>query len=175
MQYIDTAAFADDNRYVFGRMDQETLVLTTRLDYTITPNLTVQLYAAPFVSYGRYNEFKRITDPIAGRYLDRFAVYGAEQISFDAANDVFDVDEDHDGTVDYSFDGPDFDARFLNANLVVRWEYTPGSTVFFVWSQSRSNTDLLALDGDFQQGLDDLFSTQPENVFLVKFSKWFSL
>ena len=175
MQYIDTAAFADEDRYIFGRLEQETFVLTTRLDYTITPNLTVQLYAAPFVSHGRYDEFKRITDPIAARYPDRFALYGAEQIAFDAANDAFEVDEDQDGTVDYSFGGPDFDARFLNANLVVRWEFTPGSSVFFVWSQSRENTDLLAGDENFRQGLDNLFWVHPEDVFLIKFSKWFSL
>ncbi|MCP4200986.1 MAG: carbohydrate binding family 9 domain-containing protein [bacterium] len=172
LQYIDTVAFAEDERYIFGRLDQETLVLTTRLDYTITPNLTVQLYAAPFVSYGRYSEFKRITDPVAGRYRDRFLVFGAEQIAFDAESETFEVDEDGNGTVDYDFDGPDFDARFLNANVVVRWEYTPGSTVFVVWTQSRESSDLLAPDGDFQEGLDDLFSVEPEDIFLVKFSKW---
>ena len=175
LQYIDTISFGDEDRYLFGRLDQETLVLTTRLEYTITPNLTVQLYAAPFVSYGRYDRFKRITDPMAGRYHDRFAVYDAGQIEFDEAGDEFDVDEDRDGAVDYSFGRPDFDARFLNANLVIRWEYTPGSTVFFVWSQSRSNTDLLEPDRDFRQGIDDLFASQPDDVFLIKFSKWLSL
>jgi hypothetical protein len=174
MQYVDTAAFADDDRYLFGRLDQETLVLTTRLDYTITPSLSVQLYAAPFVSFGRYDQFKRITEPIADRYRDRFAALSGEQVHFDTEDDAFEVDEDLDGSVDYSFDGPDFDARFLNANLVVRWEYTPGSTVFFVWSQTRENSDLLAESGSFGQGLDDLFSVHPEDVFLVKFSKWFS-
>ncbi len=175
LQYIDTVAFADDDRYVFGRLDQETLVLTTRLDYTITPNLTVQLYVAPFVSFGRYDGFKRITDPMAGRYRERFAVFGGGQIAFDAADEAYEVDENNDGSVDYGFDGPDFDARYLNANLVVRWEYTPGSTVFFVWSQARENTNLVAGDGDFRQGLDDLFSVQPDDVFLIKFSRWFSL
>ena len=175
LQYIETASFGDDDRYLFGRLEQETLVLTTRLDYTITPNLTVQLYAAPFVSFGRYDRFKRVTDPVAGRYRDRFATFDADQIASDAADDAFQVDEDLDGTVDYSFDNPDFDARFLNANLVIRWEYTPGSTVFFVWSQSRENTDLLAPDGSFRQGLDDLLSAHPEDIFLIKFSKWLSL
>jgi hypothetical protein len=175
MQYIDTLAFGDEDRYVFGRLDQETLSLTTRLEYTITPNLTVQLYAAPFVSYGRYDRFKHITDPVAGHFVDRFALYGDSQIAFNDADEAYEVDENRDGTVDYSFDRPDFDARFLNANMVIRWEYTPGSTVFLVWSQSRQNTDLLNLDGDFGQGLDDLFATQPEDVILIKFSKWFSL
>jgi hypothetical protein len=175
MQYIETVAFGEDDRYLFGRLDQETFVLTTRLDYTITPNLTVQLYAAPFVSFGRYDEFKRITDPIASSYRDRFAAFGDEQIALDAENGTFEVDEDADGTVDYSFDGPDFDARFLNANLVLRWEYTPGSTLFFVWSQTRESDELMGLDGDLRQGFDDLFSAQPEDIFLVKFSKWLSL
>ena len=174
LQYIDTVAFGEDERYVFGRLDQETLVLTTRFDYTITPNLTVQLYAAPFVSHGRYSDFKRITDPIAGGYRNRFAVFGPEQIAFDPGDESFEVDENGDGVLDYSFGEPDFDARFLNANLVVRWEYTPGSTVFFVWSQSRASSRLLAARGDFRDGLDELFSVESDDVFLVKFSRWLS-
>ena len=95
--------------------------------------------------------------------------------NFDEADDAFDVDEDRDGEVEYSFDRPDFDARFLNANLVIRWEFLPGSTAYLVWSQTRNH---YVKDGSFDawENMDLMFSEgSPTNVFLVKFSYRFGL
>ena len=105
MQYIDTLTFSgadgDQDRFLFGTIDQETTVLNLRLDYSITPDLTVQLYASPFVSTGRYSALKRVTAPRASVYRDRFEVFDGQQIAFDAGDEVFDIDENRDGT-DYS-------------------------------------------------------------------------
>ncbi len=174
MQSVDTVTSGDAERYLFGSIEQKTVVLTLRMDYSITPNLTVQLYASPFLSTGRYSAHKRITDPKAGRYRDRFSVFDAEQIAFDPASELFNVDENRDGTIDYSFGNPDFDAREFNSNLVIRWEYRPGSTAFLVWSQVREDFDLLGDDLDFRQDVDQLFSAPAHNVVLIKVSKWFS-
>ncbi len=173
MQYIGTEASGDDDRFVFGTIDQETTVLNLRLDYSITPDLTVQLYASPFVSTGRYSRFKRIADPRAAAYRDRFSIFGDQQIVHDPEGDVFEVDENQDGTVDYSFDDPDFDVRELNSNLVIRWEYRPGSAIFLVWSQVRDES-ALAGDLEFREQLDRLFSAPSHDVVLLKVSKWFS-
>jgi hypothetical protein len=185
MQYVATTGFGAAgsgaagsgaaDRFVFGRLEQETTVITVRLDYSITPDLTVQLYASPFVSTGRFDVFKRITDPRAGAFRDRFDVYGSEEIAYDATADRFDVDENGDGVVDYGFSNPDFDFRELNTNLVIRWEYRPGSTIFLVWSQVRDDASLLDGDLDYRGNLDQLFSAPAHDVVLVKVSKWFSL
>ena len=175
MQYIDTLASGDDDRFLFGTIDQETTVLNLRLDYSITPDLTVQLYASPFVSTGRYSAFKRITEPRAAAYRDRFRVFDDQQFAYDPEDEVFRVDEDLDGSTDYSFDDPDFDFREFNSNLVIRWEYRPGSSIFLVWSQVRDESTLIRRDQDFRDELDQLFSAPAEDVVLLKVSKWLSL
>ncbi len=171
MQYVGTLDFASSERYVFGSLDQETTALTVRIDYSINPNITVQYYGQPFISTGRYNQFKRITDPRAVAYRDRFRSFGDSQIAF--AEDGYHVDEDLDGAVDYVIENPDFDVRDFNSNLVVRWEYSPGSSIFLVWNQTRSNGSLLD-DRAFSNGLSELFSKPANNVILIKLSKWLS-
>ncbi len=174
LQYVGTESFGGQDRYLFGRLDQETLRLTFRFDYTITPNLTVQYYAAPFISTGRYDTFKRTTDPRADRFRDRYSVFDDQQISYNAGADHFDVDEDRDGTVDYGIGNPDFDVRDFNSNLVLRWEYSPGSTAFLVWSQAISDNQLLGMSLDPRDDLERLFSAHSDNVVLFKISKWFA-
>lgn len=169
LQYVDTLALGEADRFVFGRLDQETTALTVRVDYSITPNLTVQFYGQPFISTGRYDRFKRITEPRAAAFTGRFANFSPAQIVIE--DGTYAVDEDGDGVADYSFDNPDFDFRDFNSNLVVRWEYSPGSAVFLVWNQRRSNSTLLA-DRAFGNGLNELFDAPAEDVVLIKFSKW---
>jgi hypothetical protein len=174
MQYVATRSRGGEDRYLFGRLHQKTAAITVRVDYTVTPNLTVQFYGSPFISSGRYTEFKRITDPRAGEYRDRFHVFTDAEIAYDPAADAFDVDEDADGGADYSIGNPDFNFREFNSNLVVRWEFQPGSLLYLVWSQAR---DDVVAEGRFSlgDGLDGLFGVHPRNIFLVKMSKWFSL
>jgi len=174
MQYVDTTSRGDEDRYLFGHLDQRTFSLTFRVDYCVTPELSIQYYGSPFVSSGRYGDFKRVTDPRAAAYADRFHAFGGSELAYDPGDAAYAVDENADGTTDYAFDDPDFNFRDFNSNLVVRWEYRPGSTLFLVWSQSRS---AFLSDGDFdlRGDLDGLFGVQPHDVFLVKFNRWFSL
>ena len=175
MQYVDTVAFAGGQRYLFGRLDQDTKALTVRLDFAITPNLTVQYYGAPFASRGRYSELKRVADPRAAEYRSRFRVFEAGRVTETPGRIA--LDEDGDGTSDYAIDDPDFDVRELNSTLVARWEYRPGSLVYLVWSQARDD-DALREGGPglaFTRGLGQAFDAPAHHVFLVKFSKWFPL
>jgi hypothetical protein len=130
----------------------------------------VQLYAAPFVSTGRYGDFHRVTDSRAARFEDRFAPLGVRR-----SGGGFAVDENGDGGTDYRFDDPDFDVRELNANLVVRWEYRPGSAVFLVWSQVRDASVLFGDEPGYGRQLDRLFAEPAEDVFLLKVSQRLSL
>ncbi len=162
------------DRYLLGRVDQKTLGIGIRLNYSITNNMSIQYYGQPFVSAGHYDRFKRITDPRADRYADRFELLSDGQLAYNDSDEAYRVDENMDGRTDYSFDDPDFNFLQFRSNLVLRWEYTPGSTLFLVWQQQRSRS---GGTGEFDAGqdLNDLFDTYPSNIFLLKFNYWFSL
>jgi hypothetical protein len=174
-QWADEAQdAAGDPAYVYGSLDQHTFNLELRLDYAVTPELTVQFYGAPFVSAGKYAEFRRITEPRADAYEDRFRRFSADELTYDAAQGSYFVDDNGDGVSDWSFDNPDFNFRDFHSNLVIRWQYSPGSSIYAVWSQTRSES---TPDGTFalRDDLNSLFSVTPQNVFLVKINRWFNL
>jgi len=165
--YQWVGSFGDDPTFIFARIDQSTVGLRLRADYAFTPTLSLQLYAEPFVSAGSYSDFKRIADPVAPRYEDRFTTLSATSSGADIRADV-----DGDGQAEH-FGRPDFNFKQFRSNTVLRWEYRPGSALFLVWSQGRNH---YVEDGRFDLGGDmrDLFGQVPENVFMVKFSYWMS-
>ena len=102
-------------------------------------------------------------------FNDRHYSYGVNEIIYDENKDSYLIDEDKDGMTDYSFDNPNFSFVQFRSNLVLRWEYIPGSELFLVWSQNNSN------DGDpsrpiFKDLDENLFSNQATNIFLVKYT-----
>ena len=135
-----------ETHYVFGRLEQTTVALTTRVNYTMSPTLSLQIYAEPFVSAGAYSSFKELVDGRADRYADRYAPY--------------------------AYDGnPDFNYKSFRTTNVLRWEYRPGSTLFVVWQQNREDVGEY---GEFRFGRDfgDVFGAPARNVFLVKMAYW---
>lgn len=169
LQYIETNQMQGEDRYIFASLDQETIGVPLRINYGITPELTIQYYGQPFISAGKYTSYKMITDPKADKYQDRFRNYSEAQLSYNSEDEVYNVDEDLNETEDYSFDKPDFNAFYFISNLVIRWEYLPGSSVYLVWSQKRSDTQTL---GMFRPGpdMEHLSTIYPHNVFLIKVS-----
>ncbi|MEM9646914.1 MAG: DUF5916 domain-containing protein [Bacteroidota bacterium] len=165
LQYVTTSTFNNSARYINGTITQETLRFPLRIDYIITPNLSLQYWGQPFISKGIYKHLKYITNPLAKRFEDRFSVYDTEQITL--TNGSYTIDEDRDGTIDYSFFQPDFSFVQWRSNMVLRWEYIPGSELYLVWSQDISQF------GDFNQGLfeglnSNILDTKPQNIFLLK-------
>ena len=153
--------------YVFGRIDQTTVGLATRVDYAFSSTLSLQVYAEPFVSAGHYSSFKRVVDPRAARYADRF-----EPLATREADGVIYADIDGNGTEE-SFDRPDFNFKQFRSNTVLRWEYRPGSTLFVVWSQGRN--DFIENGAfDLRGNVNTLFDVHPRNVFMIKASYWLS-
>mgnify|MGYP000364060098 CR=1 FL=1 len=165
-QYVTQQDFDGMNRYITSEIDFETLSATLRINYTINPNLTIQYYGQPFIAKGSYSNFNYVNDPTAKSLDERVRLYENDQISFQ--DDVYSVDEDKDGTTDYSFDKPDFSFAQYRSNLVVRWEYIPGSEVFFVWSQGINGDEGDA--SDTFGGIADrlILKRKPENTFLIK-------
>ncbi|NJO91579.1 MAG: hypothetical protein HC831_23420 [Chloroflexia bacterium] len=174
LQYIETANMNGENRYIFGSLDQKTFHFTFRINYTITPDLSIQYYGQPFISSGKYSDLKRITDPRAENFNNRYHIFSGNESIHDEMNEVYNIDENLDGMTDYTFDNPDFNFQQFRSNLVVRWEYSPGSTVYLVWSQGRTASGSSGRF-NFDKDMDNLFGIQPHNVFLIKFNYWFSL
>jgi Domain of unknown function (DUF5916)/Carbohydrate family 9 binding domain-like len=173
-QYVTESSFGAQARYITANISQNTLSATLRLDYSINPNLTIQYYGQPFISRGLYNSFNRITDPIAKKYKDRVGFYTADQISFDTNQNLVLFDENRDGIVDYQIWNPDFSEVQFRSNLVVRWEYIPGSELFLVWSQGL-NGSANTKDNLFSALDNQLLDKKPENIFLLKWTYRFVL
>ncbi len=171
--YVSTIDDIEPNRYIRGFIDQKTTSLTVRFTYNITPDFTIQYYAMPFISAGNYKDFKLIDNPKAEDVNNRYISYSDDQISYSFNSDgdkIYEIDENRNGSTDYTFDDPNFNVMDFNSNLVIRWEYLPGSTLYVVWTQNRSNS-LSRGTFHFPDDAGRLFSdTYPNDVFLVKLS-----
>ena len=168
LQFIDNLDYNGAPRYLNGEIAQRTLSMSLRMNYTINPNLSVQYWGQPFISRGRYSGFKQVTDPLAKSFAERVELYTGDQLNLVESEDRYYVDENLDGQADYDFENPDFSIIQFRSNLVVRWEYIPGSELFLVWSQDISQS------GDPYEGLlpslsGNLFGgMKPTNIFLLK-------
>ncbi len=175
-QFVSRPGASDGTHYVFARLSQRTVSITTRLNYTFSPDLSLQFYAQPFVSAGNYDRFMEVADPRASDFSDRFRTYGENEIRRVEANGfgLYQIDSDRDGTADFGFADPDFNVKSFRSNLVLRWQYRPGSTVFLVWSRDQQS---FRNDGAFRFGEDltDIARIPSTNIFLVKFEHWIGL
>jgi hypothetical protein len=140
--------------------------------------LSFQMYAQPFASAGKFKGFKELAQPATQNYF----VYGRDNgstvtpVADPSTGNIasYTVDPDGAGAApSFSVNNPDFRTHSLRGNAVVRWEYRPGSALYFVWQQERS--DFLPFEGDFQTRRETMaIFGRPSNVFLVKASYWFA-
>jgi hypothetical protein len=146
--------------YLFARLEQRTASVRTRINLTATPNLSVQLYAEPFISNGRYSKLRELGSARAGDYEQRFVPFSYAASAVDGP-----ADDDPGG----------FNFKQLRSTSVLRWEYRPGSAIFLVWQQGRDESIDHAGRFDVGRDVHDLFSLRPRNTFLIKGSYWLSL
>lgn len=158
--------------YLMSSFEQHTAALTLRMDYSLTPGLSVQFYGNPFLSSGRYTEFKRAAATMDKTYGNRFRLLGGDVLSYRASDNTYVVSETNGGR--YEFANPDFSFREFRFNLVARWEYRPNSVVYLVWSQSRSGSSGEYISS-FGQNTKALFAYSPDNALALKINYWFSL
>lgn len=135
-QYAATAYFNGEERTIVSKLEQQTLNFTLRMSYNITPDLTIQYYGQPFITRPIFSDFAYVVDPLNKDFESRFQKFSASDIT--KIDDVYQVDENGDGSVDYSFGSPDFNFVQFRSNLVARWEYKAGSELYLVWSQNNS-------------------------------------
>jgi len=135
--------------YSFAHLDQRTVSMSMRLNYTATKDLTFEFYGAPFVSTGTYADIREVSAPNADKYVDRFQPYTPPPGSETA-----------------------FKFTQLRTNAVVRWEYRPGSTMFLVWTHGRQESGDGSLRQSWSRDYRDLFALHPDNTFLIKVAHW---
>ncbi len=168
-QFVSTITEANTIRTIVGEVKQNTLRFTGRVTFNITPDLTLQYYGQPFITRPVYSNFAYVTHPLAKRYDDRFRVIPADRVSL--SNGQYEVDENGDGSMDYSFDQPDFNFVQFRSNLIVRWEYKAGSELYLVWSQGSTANAELELNTPLANSLwDNAFAEQSRNSFLIKWT-----
>ena len=175
----------DGRRILFADTRIESLDLALRADWAFAPDLTLQLVLVPSVFAVAFSDIRELAAP---RTYD-FVRYGETRGSVtpfvlgpDDAETVpaegvpplgFRIDPG-DGGDSFTVANNDFTQLSLRGNAVLRWQWRPGSTLFFVWQQVRdevgpyAGTDVLA-------DVPDVFSADLHNVFLVKATYWFGL
>ena len=147
--------FTDDanvTHYAFAHLNQRTIGISTRLNYTFTPEFTFEFYGQPFVATGSYSSVRQLSaDPRVAAYADRFAAYTAPDDTPTA-----------------------FRFTQLRSSAVARWEYRPGSTLFLVWSHGRQDSSNEQSNQSWTRDYRDLFSLHPDNTFVIKAAYLFS-
>ena len=173
-QYVDTfddpaATHTFGHRYVFADLNQTTVSASLRLNWIFTPRLSLEVYAQPLLSSGRYTGFKELARP---RSFE-FNSYPDPAPTADPDRIIVDPDGASGPATAEEIDDPNFSLASLRGNAVLRWEYSPGSTLFLVWTQNRSDNESI---GTFRTGraLDRLWGAAGDNIFLVKLSYWWN-
>ena len=140
--------------YTFAHLDQTTTSATLRVNYTFTPDVSLQVYTQPFVSKGTYSNVRQLSaTPRAAKYDARYAIYDNTAVTSNPGG---------------------FNFKEFQSNVVFRWEYEPGSSLFLVWNEGRQGYNPSAGANSFQGDVSDLLSLHPSNTFLVKVSYWFN-
>lgn len=159
---------SDAPRYVFGQIQRRTLSVTAEASYAFTPEMTLEVYAQPFVASGDYRRFAEVEAPQAKSYDARFDAL-ADRLSLDEETGRYRVGD----SSRYSFSDPDFTLGELRSTVVFRWQYRPGSTLYLVWNHDQTNT---RRDARFEP-VHDMGSTFAggRNTFGVKLTYWLGL
>jgi len=168
-QYVDQVEFNGLTRTIVSEVNQKTFNLVLRINYNVTPDFTIQYYGSPFITRPLYKNFGYVVDPLNKSYDERFHRFTQSEITL--VDGGFEVDENSDGQMDYSFANPDFNYVQFRSNLILRWEYIAGSEIYLVWSQNSEPDDLVFNDLGSRLGrslLENSFGDKARNIFLVK-------
>ncbi|MGE5316206.1 MAG: DUF5916 domain-containing protein [Acidobacteriota bacterium] len=174
MQWIDnvddpSATGTYGRRFIFAELEQRTISANVRVNWTFTPQLSLQLFMQPLISHNTFTRYKELARPES--YA--FRVYGDDGSTWDPG--TFTADPDGPGpAAPIEIGDKDFTYKGLRGNLVLRWEYHPGSIVYVVWTQSRNDDEKMA-GFDIGASTRRLVNLRADNIVLVKWSHYLSL
>ncbi|MFZ1289288.1 MAG: DUF5916 domain-containing protein [Melioribacteraceae bacterium] len=161
-----------NNRYVFGELEQKTISANIRLNWTITPQMSLQLFLQPLISVGNYNNFKELAKSASLDY-NNYSDLGA--VKYNSENDEYSIDPDKSGPSEqFTFSNPNFNYKSIRGTIVFRWEVLPGSIFYLVWSQDRDDYNNPG-DLQFRRDFNNLISAETNDIFLAKFSYWLDI
>lgn len=167
-----TATATYGKRYIFADLKYMELSSGIRLNWTFTPKLSLQMYVQPLISSGDYTHFKYLTKPKSYQ----FTRYGEDASTIRFEDNSYYADADGEGSAPtLQWENPDFNFRSLRGNAVMRWEYLPGSTLYFVWTQSRSDWEEYNGQVAFGRSFDRMVSSAADNIFMIKLNYWLNL
>ena len=155
--------------YLAGHLDQKTYGLTMKVQVNVTPDISIQFYGSPFTSTAKFSDFKLADDTKSHSYDNRFYSIHSDALNYNEGLYSF----THEGKV-YEFPNPNFSFNEFRSNLVARWEYLPGSTLYFVWEHQMSNRDSKQIGG-WGSNLDRMFGLPSTNTFMIKVNYWFNI
>ncbi len=158
-------------RYVMSDIIVETIPIEIRVNWTFTPKLSLQAYLQPYIGVGDYFRFKEWKAP----RTFAFDVYGEGDSTISLNEGVYTFDPDGPGPAEpFSIRDPDFNLKSMRGTVVLRWEYSPGSTFYAVWTQNRADYTYPG-QFDFSRDIQALFSAPGDNIFLIKVNYRFKL
>ena len=170
-QYVTTLAggpiAAFGSRYVFAHVDRSTYSTEIRLNYTFKPDLTLDFYGEPFAASGRYDQFGEL---MAAR-TRAMRAYGTEGTTLTRLPDGSAAVTD--GAASFRLANRDFNVQSFRSNLVLRWEWRAGSSLYLVWQQDRALEEV----SNARVSIGDMFGSigrSGDNFFAIKTSFWFS-
>ncbi|HUQ86661.1 MAG TPA: DUF5916 domain-containing protein [Vicinamibacterales bacterium] len=168
-QYISTLgggrAATYNNRYVFAFIDRSTMSMEYRLGLTLKPDVNLDVYAEPFAASGRYYDYGELLAPGSRERLK----YGTSGTTLTINPDGSGVVTDGASTINLR--NRDFNTLSFRSNVVLRWEWRTGSTLYVVWQQDRAGTEVLGTRVNVGDAFRSLTAPGP-NIFLVKTSFW---
>ena len=159
-------------RYILSDLIQETLPIEIRINWTFTPKLSLQAYLQPFIGVGDFSRFKELK--AAKTFEFNYFGEGEGDSTIELNNGVYTINPDGSGPAeDFSFIDPDFNLKSMRGTVVLRWEFRPGSIMYFVWTQNRAD---YSNPGDFNFGRDlgNLLQASGDNIFLFKINYRFA-
>ncbi|MCF8336148.1 MAG: DUF5916 domain-containing protein, partial [Bacteroidales bacterium] len=171
-QYINQYTPGDEDLYFFGDLDQKILSLIIRAALYITPEMSLEYYGNPYMSVGDYTNFKKVREPHADEFKEKFYHYRDHQVEYLSDENRYHITDPVHG--DFEIINPDFNFAQFRSNLVFRWEYKLGSVLYLVWSHAQTydeNISRMSLRNDF----DQLLGIPSKDVFMLKFNYWFSI
>lgn len=167
--YVDNEQVNNKEIYIVSNIFQKQLSANFRINLAFTPDLSLEYWGQPFLFSADYYGYKKVVNPGQKNFNSQFYQYSGNQIVYDAVNNQYQIHDPANPGSTITLDNPDFSVVEFRSNMVLRWEFVPGSTLYLVWAQSTDNSTSQGVF-NFNDNLKTLVDTKATNVFLVKFS-----
>lgn len=174
LMYVNTEQVGNKNLYLVSSINQKQVSADFRVDLSFTPDISLEYWGQPFLFSADYYGYKKVLNPGLKKFESQFYNYSGRQVQYDASNNQYLFYDPQNSGNPITLGNPDFSVVQFRSNMVFRWEFVPGSTLYLVWSQSSNGSNSIG-NFNFRNNFNNLFETKPTNVFLVKFSYQFKM